>query len=106
MHILFCYLYRFTPHFTEYHEVVFSNTNQLPLAVIENIITTHLTAGSLFIPDAWQLPNLCVTSGYPATPPYHECVQVKALPATSTPAGDITLLLHTILLHAEVHKVL
>ena len=105
MNILFCYLYRYSVHIKEYHELVFTNTKQLPLSVIEAIITNHLTAGMYFIPDLWQLPNLCYAAGHLSTPPYHEFVQVKALAANTPTEGDIALLLHTIQLQAAVHNV-
>ena len=105
MNIIFCYLYRYSAHFKEYHELVFTNANQLPLPVIEHIITTHLSGGRWFIPDEWQLPNLFFAQGHTTTPPHHEFVQVKAGPGATPPEGDITLLLHTIQLNGAVHKV-
>ena len=106
MNIIFCYLYRYSAHFKEYHEVVFSNTKHIPLSIIENIITSNLKRGRWFIPDEWQLPNLLYTGVHNTTTlPYHEFLHIRSLPARPVAEGDITLLLHTIQLNAAVHKV-
>jgi hypothetical protein len=106
MIILFCYLYRYGAHFKEYHEIAFTNVCQLPVAVIEQLITMHLTGGRCFVPDDWQLPNLFFTQGQNTQSPYHEFVQLKTQACCTTIEGDIALLLHTIQLHAAIHKVL
>jgi hypothetical protein len=43
--------------------------------------------------------------GQNTQPPYHEFVQVKKQAFATAAEGDIALLLHTIQLHAAIHKV-
>ena len=107
MNIAFCYLYRLTPNFTEYHEVEFTNIKRIPQAVIQKIITSNLNSNCCFIPDEWQLPNLVYTPQHSGgTLPYHQFLHTRPVAATTAAAGDIAILLHTIQLHAAVHKVL
>ena len=105
MIILFCYLYRYSAHITEYHEIAFSNMHSLPFTVIEQLISMHLSRGRCFVPDDWQLPNLVFTGGPHRSPAYHEFIQVKAQAFNTAIAGDIAILLHTIQLQAAIHSV-
>ena len=101
MNIIFCYLYRYSAHFKEYHEVAFTNTGNIPLAAIEKIITAHLMQGRWFIPEAWGLPSLAQYSwqtshAAAATEELHEFLVIKPLAHALPPDGDIAQLLQAI----------
>jgi hypothetical protein len=58
MNIKFAYLYRDSSNYKQYNEVVFANSNELPLEQIKRIIISNLIDGSWFIAKDWYLPDM------------------------------------------------
>ena len=58
MNIRFNYLYRDGGNYKQFGYVVFSNTLQKPLPVIDEIITSNLIDGLWFYADKWHLKDL------------------------------------------------
>ena len=58
MNIKFYYLYRDGANYKNFHETVFSNSNDLKLNLIEEIIRKHLIDGQWFVSKEWNVPDL------------------------------------------------
>ena len=56
--IKFCYLYRDAGNYKIYGEVIFANTDNLPLSEIESQIRAKLIDGEYFEPKKWGVPLL------------------------------------------------
>lgn len=56
--IKFTYLYRDAGNSKAWHEVVFSNPNDLPLADIDNRLVKAFDMGCLFVADQIQIPEV------------------------------------------------
>ena len=58
MNIKFSYLYRDASNYKQFNEVVFSNSNEIPLEKIDLFIRANLISGFWLMPKDWNLPDL------------------------------------------------
>jgi len=58
MNIKFTDLYRDAANYKQYYEIIFANSNELPIQKIQSAITKNLIDGNWFIAKDWNLPDI------------------------------------------------
>ena len=58
MNLKFAYLYRDGANYKNYNEVIFSNSNNRPVAEVETVIREALIDGTWFVAKKWNLTDM------------------------------------------------
>ena len=98
--IKFNYLYRDAGNYKEFGEVIYSNPYSETLDKIGRLIHENLIEDEFFIPESWNIPNLCFGDfSLDLDHDYHEFESIEFTNEDETESIDISTFLIVISKH-------